>query len=75
MIESAWERTEGLVALRVTIPPNSTATVVLSVKDPGAVTESEVALDLAEGVSAVRVVDDQVRVEIVAGIYSFRFTM
>jgi alpha-L-rhamnosidase len=75
MIESAWERTEGLVALRVTIPPNSTATVVLPVKDPGAVTESEVALDLAEGVSAVRVVDDQVRVEIVSGIYSFRFTM
>ncbi len=67
-----WRQEGGAFALDVTIPANTTATVVLPVSDAAVVTESGVALDQADGVGRVRRTERGVEVEVGAGRYWFR---
>jgi alpha-L-rhamnosidase len=70
-IESAWKKGGGKLIWKVTIPPNSTATVHIPAADPGAVTESGKPLARAEGVKFVRMENHSVICELQSGSYRF----
>jgi alpha-L-rhamnosidase len=70
-IASEWRTENGRLTLRVAIPANTTATVVIPTTDPSAVTEGEQPVAEAEGVRVLPVENGQVRLEIGAGEYQF----
>jgi len=73
-IVSAW-RTDGAgLALDVTIPANTTATVFVPAPVGADVTEGGVLVARAPGVSAVRRSGDQIVVSLASGTYHFRVT-
>jgi len=73
-IVSAW-RTDGAgLALDVTIPANTTATVFVPAPVGADVTEGGVLVARALGVSAVRRSGDQIVVSLASGTYHFRVT-
>ncbi len=74
-IVSAW-RTDGAdLALDVTIPANTTATVFLPARAPAAVTEDGIPIARAPGLSSARRSGDQVVVSVGSGSYRFRCRM
>ncbi len=70
-IVSDWQLEEPRMQLNVTIPANTTATVVLPAKTHERVTESGRLLGEAEGVVSWAVDEDELRVEIGSGRYVF----
>jgi hypothetical protein len=70
-IESHWRRSDGGIALEVTVPPNTAATVRVPAKDSASVTESGKPLAQAPGVTAVREAAGAVDVEVGSGRYEF----
>ena len=74
-IESSWERAANEVKLRVVIPANATATVVLPADSLESVTESGGALSKAPGVLDTRMDGNLVRVEIGSGDYRFAWKL
>jgi alpha-L-rhamnosidase len=71
MIVSDWKRQGDQLTLKVTVPPNSTATVHVPAKDAAAVTESGKPAALAEGVKSVRLEGRNAVFEVVSGSYRF----
>ena len=70
-ISTEWHKAAGRFELKVTIPANTTATVILPAKDAASVTESGVALARADGVKSVKAEGGQVIAEIGSGSYDF----
>jgi len=70
-IVSEWESIDGAFRLRVTIPPNITATVYVPSTDGGAITESDHPLERAEGVELLRLEDGETVVAVGSGRYEF----
>jgi len=72
-IRSGWERTSEGMILKVMIPPNTTATVVL----PGAllknVTEGGRTPDVSGGISECRQAGEDVSLELGSGVYDFSY--
>ncbi|NOX55408.1 MAG: family 78 glycoside hydrolase catalytic domain, partial [Planctomycetes bacterium] len=70
-LASEWKREKGSLRLRVTIPPNTTATVCLPARDVARVTESGQPLTQAPGVTVKGPEGDRLLVRVAAGTYEF----
>ncbi|MDR3621228.1 MAG: glycoside hydrolase family 78 protein [Paludisphaera borealis] len=70
-ITSAWTKADGRLTLDVTIPTNTTATVVLPSADLAAITEGGRPLAQAEGVKVEKTEAGQTFVVVGSGQYSF----
>jgi len=79
-IESGWERKDGKIAIRVTIPANTTATIILPVVSPERITENGVSLfsekpDRLSGLEFIVIEENKgVVIERGSGEYVFEFT-
>jgi alpha-L-rhamnosidase len=71
LIATDWRRDGDQLALNVTIPANTTATVHLPSKDGTPVTEGGRRLEEAEGVKVLRREGDRVVLEVGSGAYRF----
>jgi alpha-L-rhamnosidase len=70
-IECAYEVKDGKLTLRVTVPPNTTATVQVPAASAEAVTESSQPLTRAKGVKFVETRNSCAVFELQSGTYSF----
>ena len=70
-IVSSWKRDGDRFLLRVTIPPNNTATVFMPADNAGVMTESGRPVAQAKGVTFVRRANGATVYEIVSGTYNF----
>jgi alpha-L-rhamnosidase len=70
-IESDWQIEGRKFTLSVTIPPNTTATVYVTARDPESVTESGKPAAGSEGVRFLRMEEDAAVYEICSGKYIF----
>ncbi len=66
-----WEIVQGKMILRVSVPPNTTATVRLPAVDPSAVTESGRPARQAKGVKFLRAEEGAAFYEVNSGTYIF----
>lgn len=70
----SWERkADGEVILKVTVPPNTDAVVLLPEASEGAVTESGTPLAEAAGIHSIEAVPQGVQMRIGSGSYSFAY--
>ena len=74
-IISDWKRGDGTFSLKVSIPPNTTATVFLPVKPGAQITEGGLPIGQAKGVKIVGQAQGPAVFEIGAGAYSFEARM
>lgn len=70
-IATQWRRLDHRFDLQVTIPPNTTATVLLPADNPSRVTENAQPLSRAQGVRVLRQEKDRLVLEVGSGNYSF----
>jgi alpha-L-rhamnosidase len=70
-VATAWTHGSGTFTLNVTIPANTTATVVLPEPSAGGITESGHPLAQAEGVKIKLAAPDRIVLEIGSGRYAF----
>ena len=70
-IASSWKNEKGVFTLEVTIPPNTSATVILPRATKERTTENGVPLNQAAGVRACVAAGEDLRVEVGAGTYRF----
>lgn len=70
-ISSAWTKADGSFALNVTIPANTTATIVLPTADAAAITEGGLPLDQASGVRVDRTEGGRTFLAVGSGRYAF----
>ena len=72
LIESSWRIEDDELTMKVTIPVNCKATVVIPGSDPEQITEGEKPLDGLKGISGIRISGNKTFVDIVSGGYVFR---
>jgi alpha-L-rhamnosidase len=70
-IESAWKKSGDKLTLNVTIPPNTTATVLVPAASADAITESGKPLAKTAGAKFLRMEGDRAVLEVEAGSYRF----
>ena len=71
-IASNWKREGGKLTMEVTIPANTTATVLVPAKDAGGVTESAKPAGEAEGVKFLRFENNAAVYAVGSGTYQFQ---
>jgi len=72
-IVSRWRQKDGQIAYDVTVPPNSTARVILPKAKAEEVRESNRPLDKAAGVSSIRQDNGFASFDLAAGNYAFHW--
>ncbi|MDI4647444.1 family 78 glycoside hydrolase catalytic domain [Cohnella hashimotonis] len=73
-IRSAWETTgNARKRLEVSIPPNTTATIILSGADPGRLTETGQPYTAVEGFLSSEIAESGIRLLVGSGHYSFEY--
>ncbi|MCB0000737.1 MAG: hypothetical protein KDE56_33465, partial [Anaerolineales bacterium] len=70
-LASYWQLTDETFTLEVTIPPNTTATIVLPSPDPAAIFAGERPLTDAPDLRSLHHSDDQLFIEVGSGTYRF----
>ena len=70
-ISTSWIKEGDKLSLDVSIPANTTATVILPASGPGAITEGGRALDQAEGVKVESTTAGRTALKVGSGHYSF----
>jgi alpha-L-rhamnosidase len=70
-ITSAWRLLDGIFTLEISVPPNTTATVILPAKAVHIITESGQPLDGNKPVTVVRRTDDRTVLAVESGRYVF----
>lgn len=75
MIRSSWSIEGGRMRMDVTIPPNTTATIVLPAADPDNVEESNNAAAEAEGILFAEKVAEGLQLHTGSGRYRFEFAV
>ena len=70
-IKSSWEKKDGQLRLRLTIPANTTATVYLPTSNPESIKEEDIVVQSAQGVEFVRYENGRAIMEIGSGSYTF----
>jgi len=73
-IKSDWFTKTGKFNWRIAIPPNTTATIYVPIKQGGVVTEGGKPADTRPGVKLLRHEDDRVVYDIESGVYDFQST-
>ncbi len=71
LIESAWRREQGQFEYRVTVPPNTTATVHLPVLPTSIITENDIPIEQADGVTLISRSDTEAIYHVLPGKYVF----
>jgi len=71
----SWRKRNGAVTLDVSIPPNTTATLVLPEGQPGGITESGRPLDQAPGIKDAVARDGVTFLELASGTYGFAWRL
>ena len=71
LIESKWRNEEDIFQWRITIPPNTTATVYVPTKNADNVTESGIPAAKAEGVKFLGIENSMAVFAVVSGRYQF----
>src|SRR5690606_24917531 len=74
-IVSDWRLTDGVMALTVDVPANTTAVVEMPARNALAVLESGVTAATAEGVHSLTVADGTAQIEIGSGHYEFTISV
>ena len=72
-VVSRWRQKDGQIAYDVTVPPNSTARVILPKAKAEEVRESNRPLDKAAGVSSIRQDNGFASFDLAAGNYAFHW--
>lgn len=75
VISSSWRWEGDHFELEVEVPINTEASVYIPTNDPDSVTESDLSLDVAEGVEVLQETGEVVIVRIGSGTYSFRSSL
>ena len=70
-LASHWQLNEETLTLDVTIPPNTTATIVLPMTDSAAVLEGERPLEDVEDIRVFRNMGDKIVIEVGSGNFTF----
>lgn len=70
-VVSEWQRENGRLRLRVTVPANTTATLFLPTKDAAAIRESDAPLNSATGVRVLRTEDGRAVLALDSGQFDF----
>ena len=70
-IASGWERKDGKVIVKVKIPANTTATIILPASDQNKVTETGKALSQNTYLTDIKFSDNQITMQAGSGDYSF----
>lgn len=70
-LASQWKASDNTFTLTVTIPPNTSAEVVLPVESPEAVTLGNVPVTSARGVKPVTVTNGELTIQLGSGQYEF----
>jgi alpha-L-rhamnosidase len=73
-VASGWERKESRIIVRVKIPANTTATIVLPVNDAGKITENGKVITGNSNFSDIRKEGNSVRFESGSGEYIFEYS-
>lgn len=71
LIESEWRREPGQFEYRVTVPPNTTATVYLPAFSTSIITENDIPVEQAAGVTLIHRNDTEAVYQVVSGKYVF----
>ena len=74
-IVSNWKLRGNQVAMNITIPVNTTATVYIPAADAANVTESGESIDKVEGVRFIKMENDRALFTVGSGTYSFQSVM
>ncbi len=72
-VASGWERKDGKIIVRIKIPANTKATIILPVINPDKVTESGKALSINQNLSDIRTLNNNIVIESGSGEYVFEF--
>jgi len=70
-IQSRWRREQDRISLRISVPPNTRATVYVPSDDPAGVREGESPAEKSDGVRLLRVEPDAVVFAVGSGDYTF----
>jgi alpha-L-rhamnosidase len=70
-IETDWKLSGGRLTIKVTVPANTTATVLIPTKNAANVAESGKPLDKTEGVKFLRMEGDRAVLSVESGSYQF----
>ena len=70
-VKSAWEKKDGELRLKISIPPNTTATVFLPTADMNSVRENNVPVSKSKGIRFVDFKNGQAIFKVGAGSYNF----
>ncbi len=71
-VVSAWEYKEGVFSYHITVPVNTTATVILNDVSPTQITEQDKPLSELEGVDSYRYENGSTFIELGSGSYAFK---
>jgi len=74
-IASEWRRDGEHLSLKVTIPPNSDATLIIPAAGPGSVTEGRKPLESQAGINHIQYRDGKMQCRVAAGRYEFESRM
>jgi alpha-L-rhamnosidase len=66
-----WQLTDKTLTLDVTIPPNTTATIILPITDSAAIFEGERPLEEVDDLRDLRHISDKLFIEVGSGTYTF----
>ncbi len=72
-ISSGWERKDGMVTVKISIPANTRARIVLPVRDPSGISESGKALSENENLAQPGSSDEKISIEAGSGDYIFTY--
>ena len=71
VIKSRWEKQGQILRVHVTIPANSEAIISFPIGDPKSITEGDMPIGQAEGVTCLEAQGDTVILKVQSGIYEF----
>ena len=72
LIISEWEKGKDEILMRVSIPVNTYATIILPSSDPGNITESDIPLPDCDGIEVVNIYHNRIIAGAGSGDYVFR---
>jgi alpha-L-rhamnosidase len=73
-VASGWEKKDGKILIKIRVPANATATVVLPTENSSGITEGSKPLSENKNFSDVRTVDKKVMLEAGSGEYNFEIS-
>jgi alpha-L-rhamnosidase len=70
-LTSHWQLGDNVFTLHITIPPNTTATIILPASHPAQIYEGEQPATMATGIKSLQTTQQNTRIEVSSGTYNF----